>query len=368
MKLLNIFSFIVILALLSACNPLDSTIDGLEIPTTIVADLDLTLTDDDYDFVGQSFGNFSSDDDAKTFVPQILTENYPQMGLGSSALVKYDLYHPIRINQEEEFELTDDDYSTLGHRYGNLDSEGDIIDAVEYKYPDPKANDVVTLVHEWYCGGCSDQGTLTSKVTYYEGRWYNAYVPTRDDYTFMGQRYPNFESRSTARNRIAKLLDTKYLFDDVGTIRTAVFVYTYVPSGGSRQFEDFMVVFEFDGTNWIPFQDVVQSSLQLGHDGKAWVPDNTIKYSLTGADYSAMAGATVGSNPDGSASMGNYGNFDIALWSEDQIISAVGGRLLEIFPAVEDQKYLVFYDTWEPGAGVRSIHLIYSGGTYVKVQ
>ncbi|MEZ4963976.1 MAG: hypothetical protein R2791_01940 [Saprospiraceae bacterium] len=368
MKFSNILSLFLVLALIQACNPLDSEIDALDIPTTISTDLEVTLTEDDYDFVGLSFPNFSSEDDAKDLIPQILTENYPQFGKGSSAIVHYDLFNPIRINEAYTDTLTADDYMALGQNFGTLSNAGDIIEAVEYKHPAPEANDLVTLTYEWYCGGCPEQGTRTSKVTYYDGRWYIAYVPTAEDYTFMGQSFPNFDSRTTARERIAILLGTKYLFDDPGTFRTSVFVYTYVDGNGVRQFEDFMAVFQFDGEVWQPFQDVVSRTLQLGHDGNTWVPDNTIKYTLTGADYVAIAAATETSNPSGSGSMSTFGNYDLALWSEDQIISSVGNRLLELFPKVDDQKYLVFYNTWEPGAGVRSIHLIYKGGAYEKVQ
>lgn len=368
MKYLKVFSILILLIIIQACDPLGAELETLDVPNTVVADLDITLTDDDYDMVGKGFGNFDSEDEAKTLIPDILTENYPQLGKGSSALVNYDIYNPIRINSELDFELTAEDYDALGQNFGTLSSEGDIIEAVEYKHPNPEANDVVTLTYEWYCGGCPDEGTLTSKVTYYEGRWYNAYVPTREDYTFMGQSFPNFDSRTTARERIAKVLGLRYLFDDEGATRTAVFVYTFVDNDDVRQFVDFMAVFQFDGEAWQPLQDVVQRSLQLGHDGKTWVPDNTIKYFLTGADYVAIADATASSNPGGSNSVATYGNFDIGLWTDDQILSAIGNRLLEIFPKVEDQKYLVSYDTWEPGAGVRSLHVIYKGGTYVKVE
>jgi len=367
MKIIKILSFLFAVALVQACNPLEDEIAALDIPTTIVADLDITLTDDDYDLVDKGFGTFDSDDEAKVLIPTILTENYPQMGLGSSALVHYDLYDPIRINNELEFTLTEQDYMDLGESFGTLSSEGDILNAVEFKHPTPEENDVVTLTYEWYCGGCADEGTLTSKVTYYDGRWYNAYVPTAEDYTFMGQSFPNFDSRTEARERIAKVLGLRHLFDDEGTIRTAVFTYTFVPDGGSRQFVDFMAVFQFDGTAWQPFQDVVESSLQLGHDGKTWVPDNTIKYSLVGADYVAIAAAFESINPGGAGSMANFGNYDIGLWPATDIVASIGGRLLEIFPGVEDQKYLVSYDTWEPGAGVRTILLIYKGGVYVEV-
>lgn len=367
MKILNILSFILVVAILQSCNPLEDEINALNITDNVVADLDITLTDDDYDLVGFGFGSFDSDEDAKTFIPDILTENYPQLGGGSSALVNYALYNPIRINNEVEFTLTDEDYMALDQGFGTLSSEGDIFDAAEFKHPNPEANDVVTLTYEWFCFGCPEEGTRTSKLTYYEGRWYIAYVPTEEDYRFMGQSFNNFSSRTTARERIGKVLGLRHIFDDADAIRTSVFVYTFVDDNDVRQFVDFMAVFQFDGEAWQPFQDVVQRSLQLGHDGNTWVPDNTIKYSLTGADYVAIAASTATSNPGGSTSVNNFGNFDVGLWSEDQIIDAIGARLLEIFPKVEDQKYLVSYDTWEPGAGVRNIHLIYKGGTYQKV-
>ena len=335
MKYLNILSIIIVLAIIQACNPLETEIEELDIPTTVVADLDITLVDDDYDFVEKNFGTFDDEDEAKLLIPSILTENYPQLGAGASAIVNYDIYDPIRINEELEIELTADDYDALGQSFGTLSSEGDIIDAVEYKHPNPGGNDLVTLTYEWYCGGCPDEGTLTSKVTNYEGKWYNAYVPSSEDYTLMGQSFPNFDSRTAARENIATFLGLSYLFDEAGTIRTSVFTYTFVDDDDVRQFVDFMAVFQFDGRAWQPFQDVVQQSLQLGHDGSTWVPDNTIKYTLTGSDYGAIAAASAGSNPGGSSSMANFGNFDVGLWDDDQTLRFIGDRLLEIFPVVE---------------------------------
>ncbi len=367
MKILNIIPLIVALAFCQSCNQLDSELATFDVPNSVSADLDITLTSDDYDFVEKSFGNFNDEDEAKELIPRILTNNYPQLGNGSSAIVHYDIYSPIRIGDEVSFELTEDDYTALGRGFGTLDKDWHIIDAVEYKYPSPEANDVVSLTYEWYCNGCAEEGTRTSKASYYDGNWQLAYVPTSDDYTFMGQSFPNFSSRTTARNNIAKVLDTRHLFDEEGTVRTAVFVYTYVDNNDVRQFEDFLAVFQFDGANWQPIQDVIQQSLQLGHDGTTWVPDNTIKYSLTADDYSAIADATEATNSSGSGSVAQYGNFDLGLWSTDEITAAVGARLLDLFPQVEGQKYLVSYDTWEPGAGVRDVHLIFEGGVYVLV-
>jgi len=66
--------------------------------------------------------------------------------------------------------------------------------------------------------------------------------------------------------------------------------------------------------------------------------------------------------------MGNFGNYDIGLWPEDQRVSSIAERLVDLFPSVEDQKYLVTYSTWEPGAGSRTVHLIYKGSEYVEVE
>jgi hypothetical protein len=368
MKFLNILSLIIVVAIFQACDPLEEELNALDIPTTVVADLNYTLTDDDYDFVDKGFGTFDSEDEAKELIPDILTENYPQLGVGSSALIHYDLYDPIRLNNEVAFELTEADYEAVDQGFGTLSSDGDSFDAAELKHPNPENNDVLTLTYEWFCFGCPEQGTRTSKLTYYDDRWLIAFVPTSDDYTFMGQSFPNFSSRTAARERIGKLLTTRFLFDDAGDIRTSVFTYTFVDGNGDRQFVDFMIVFQFDGEAWQPFFDVVARSLQLGHDGNTWVPDNTIKYTLTGADYVAIADDFSSINPGGSSSMANFGNYDVGLWSDEEVLTSIGNRLLDIFPQVEDQKYLVSYDTWEPGAGVRSIHLIFKGGSYVLVE
>lgn len=368
MKYFNIVFAVFAVILIQACNPMDDILDDLEISDAVVADLNFTLTEDDYGLVDKNFPNFNNEDEAKELIPEILTEKYPQFGEGSSALVTYDIYSPIRIDDEYEYTVTEEDYEALGFTYGNLDGVGDIVDVIEYKFPDADERDVVTLTYEWYCGGCPDQGTLTSKIANYDGRWYVSYVPTSEDYSFMGQSFPNFDSRTTARERIAYVLTERYPFAEAGDIRTAVFTYTYVPDGGSRQFEDFLVVFEFDGTSWVPFQDVVSQTLQLGHDGNSWVPDNTIKYTLTGNDFAWIADTFESSNPDGASSADRYGNFDLTLWSNDQILEAVGSLLLDLFPAVEGQKYLVSYATWEPGAGVGELHVIYQNGAYVLVQ
>ena len=113
---------------------------------------------------------------------------------------------------------------------------------------------------------------------------------------------------------------------------------------------------------------IIESQLQLGHDGSNWVPDNTIKYSMTSADYTAVSEAYADSNPAGSESMANYGNYDTGLWSAEQITESIGGVLKSNFPeADEGQKYLVFYSVYTGASQTWTEHLILSGGEYVPV-
>jgi len=54
------------------------------------------------------------------------------------------------------------------------------------------------------------------------------------------------------------------------------------------------------------------------------------------------------------------------LWDSNQILTAVTERLVEAYPNTEEgQKYLVTYDTWEPGNGTGVLYLIFTDGAYV---
>ena len=96
-SIIKIFTLFTAFTLISACDPMSEIYDELdENPTPITADLDLVLTADDYELSGipsaEKYHSFSSVDDAKEGIPNILSAKYPQLGATSSALVMYDLY------------------------------------------------------------------------------------------------------------------------------------------------------------------------------------------------------------------------------------------------------------------------------------
>ena len=74
----------------TGCNPnedINATIDAQE--NVIVGDVVYTLNDDDYDDLDLTYANFSSTDQAKEMVPELLSDLFPVWGKGSSALVSY---------------------------------------------------------------------------------------------------------------------------------------------------------------------------------------------------------------------------------------------------------------------------------------
>ncbi|MEQ9306854.1 MAG: hypothetical protein RJQ14_23260 [Marinoscillum sp.] len=368
MKHLFKLSLVALVMLTVACDPLGDTYDEIDSADNgLVLDVEYKLSGDDYDLVDKSFGNFNNEEEARELVPTVLADVYPYLGLGSSAKVTYAIYDPIRVDDDMYFELEADDYTAMGESFPNLNSRSDVFKAANHVWSEPTEGDVVTIEYDYYDGSVS---TRESTLAYYGGAWYISYVPNNEDYYAMGQSFTNFDSRSTARARIQLLLNSsKYEYGEEGDIRTSVFTYTYVDGDGARHYENFLVVYQHDGSKWLAIEDVIESTLTFGYDGTVWVPDNTIKYSLGFNDYQAIGAATAALNPGGSASLLQYSNFDLTLWSSSEIFTAITDYLKAKFPDSEaGQKYLVTYDTWEPGNGTADLYVILEGGEYVEVE
>ncbi|WP_439129694.1 hypothetical protein [Polaribacter sp.] len=551
----KIFYLFAITALVfTSCNPLEDInqeVDALTANDRLVDDLVLTLTDDDYDALGLSFGNFSSVDDAKEALPGFLAENYPQLGVtynadgsiatSSSALITYKLFSPIKF---ESYTVTDADYTAIG--LTSLNDAGDYNDFFDYKFPSEAKGTVVDLTYktnptiqnytlndddydlvgngrfdnfdiragraeedievrrqkiqtillnnfpeadfgtkynvtyEVFDGSSADLEMLVQLeenptdpakttnytlvdadyaltgngqfnnfdirsggpeedietrrakietillnnfpnaqngdfyvVTYdtfaggssrpvlkmtlqFDGTNYNIFdvkvyafytfelvtntmrftltdewaAPitfTRDEYTLMGQRFPNFDDRDEAEYKIGIYLETLYPFaspDDFVAVQ-----YDYFSSGSVSQRN---INFVFDGTVWNAIPTVVDTQLQLGHDGTKWVPDNTIKYTLTAADIAYISNEFITKYPGPADNFGFFGSFDLResssnYWTEDMILEALNALLNNIDPTAEEgQKYAVTYVIYDGATGENTTNLIKTGGVFVK--
>lgn len=122
----KIFYLLTVVGLVfTSCDPLEEIYDEIDAnPKDIVGEDDYTLTDDDYEELGLNYGSFSSEEDAKTDIPPLLTEKYPVWGKGSSVLVDYNLYIG-RAFGIRDYNLTQEDYSSTGSDLLGFESDAD---------------------------------------------------------------------------------------------------------------------------------------------------------------------------------------------------------------------------------------------------
>lgn len=180
-------------------------------------------------------------------------------------------------------------------------------------------------------------------------KWAEPFTLTDDDYSAMGQSYPNFSDEDLAWYRIAIYLKTISPYAEKGDM-TAVAYDLY---SGSVETE--YVNFIFDGAVFNAIPSVVEKSIKFGHDGVAWEPDNTIKYTLVTADYSFIASEFTG--VDGfvaaAGNLDNYGNFSRyegdTKWSDDMLVTAMGVLADNINPTASvGQQYVFTFSTYGP--------------------
>ena len=352
---------IYILALLSlsvfSCDPLDDLYDELD-KTTVdpatVQELDIALTDDDYssvDTIGSYFTSFKS---AQEKIPVILNDLYPQLSEGSSANVSYNLYLPTSAAMVDT--LTAADYEALGKTYGNFSSAGDIIAAAVYFMPAPAEGSAVQLTYDYYSGGTTTRDS-TSVVAFYNGSWTIPYMPTAQDYKDMGQSYPNFEDLEEAKTKLAIKLGMEFPYAEADDFKP---VYVAIYDGGTV---NYLIGFTFDGTSWNGEQSL---NLSKESDG-TWVPNLSVSYTLLGSDYGFIANSDIGTAA-GRTSVGQYSNFDLDLWSNDQLLAALNAILKKNFPNTEEgTQYAVTYATYNP-AGSSTKVLVLTGGEYVEAE
>ena len=297
-------------------------------------------------------------------------------------------YQIIQLNASNEYvlingySLTDADFALVGNgNYNNFDiRSGNAEETLESRrakietillanFPSAVIGDQYFVTYAIYDGAaCSRnmllefngtgyalvEATVISKTTRftYTGSWAAPITFTSDEYSLMGQRYPNFSDNDEAVYKIGIYLRTLYQFaapEDFVAVE-----YNYYSGGVSQR----NVNFVFDGSIWNAIPSVIEETIKFGHDGTTWVPDNTIKYTLTGADYTLVGN-------------GRYGNFDVRTGKDEAEESVrlekINTILLNNFPSdAEGQKYIVTYNVYNGANAVMSLKVIKEGGAYVK--
>ena len=153
-------SAIILGLVVSGCNPMEDIYEeqgSTEI--TVLGEVELTLTDDDYDDLDKEFGSFDSEEEAKTLIPGLLMDKYPAWGQGSSAIVGYNLYVGSAegigdYSGSDVYELAKEDYEASGSDalgfYPNVDATEFLGDVLESAIDSPEEGQIVLAKYDQY--------------------------------------------------------------------------------------------------------------------------------------------------------------------------------------------------------------------------
>jgi hypothetical protein len=224
-------------------------------------------------------------------------------------------------------------------------------------------------------GDANHKGT---HFVYDDGEWEPAdgvYFLSSADFDSMGEgsgqpgRFNNFGSSIPAENYLPTFLSLTApwaygLNDD-----EVIMVYDYFSSSSGAQIRGNRYT-KIDG-EWTPHMSVISTSLQFGHDGNTWVPDNTLRYNLTGADIAFISNAFINIYPGPAANVLQFGSFDRRssssnYWSDEMLLEAFNA-LLENgnFVTAEEQKYVLTYIVYTGATGPETKFVIKTGGTWI---
>lgn len=373
---------------------------------TLAPTIDYTLTDADFTLVGNGqYNNFDiragraeeTIESRRVKIETILLANFPNASTGQMYMVTYAVYDGssstrtmlVQLNGTPGYDLingytlTNADYALVGNgNYNNFDIRAGRAEETEESrrakietillanFPAAAAGDQYFVTYAIYNGSAGTRTMLvelnaaatgytivsatvieeTASFTYITS-WNPPLTFTNAEYTLMGQNHPNFSNRDVAAHNIGIYLKTLYPFANADDF--VAVAYNYYSGGVTVR----NVNFVFDGTVWNAIPSVIDAELKFGHNGTTWVPDNTIKYTLTNADY-----ASVGN--------GNYNNFDIRTGRDEETIAArlakINTILLANFPGKADgQKFSVTYAIYDGANGFRVMNVIKAGAEYI---
>ena len=300
---------------------------------------------------------------------------------GFSVLISADYTDDISAATWDLIELTNVPDGTswdevLSDAYSLAAYNGETIN-IAFKYTSTDSNAGTYEVVNVSLKAPGVEGVTESKSNFYTydgGSWElseGVYYLSDADFDSMGEasgqpgRYNNFSSSISPDDYLLNFLSNKYPYalegDDLSVI------YKYYSSNSGAQLRGNLYTY-MNGA-WSGYKSTISTSLQFGHDGSVWVPDNTIKYTLVrNADYEYMSAQLTGNSDFDNVSLGNlasYGDFDYN-WSDEQIHFALALFLDHLDPtAAEGQKYILTYVIYDNGENDYQTSFIKTNGAWV---
>lgn len=380
MKKILFIATLAIAVIFNACTPMEDTMQGIndELDKALVGDNEkalflkdraiapaaYTLTDEDYELSSNDGvsdnKNFSKYALPKDYLPEILNLKFSAED-AQSMLVTYNFYSSPVVDEDNAYEISDDDYTSMGQGYGNFSDEdvaesliGKLFDRIVYA---DEAGAEKTAQYVLYDNDVDRfikvNADGTSEEVSYDS---DAVVVTDEIYEATGNG--NYNTFYTIYDALEDL--AKYATDSA----TAPITYSAVVY---KNYIDTYIVYLFNGTNWIAKQSVMPTSEELNYalneediTQSTWWADPAIKITLTSEDY-ALYPETA-----------KYGNFDLRSGKtpgtdNDKFIEMITGMLDANYSVIEGQQYLVTYLYYDGGSGVTAMRLVKESGTWSEV-
>lgn len=219
-------------------------------------------------------------------------------------------------------------------------------------------------------GVSGDTDAKGEYFVYDGGSWEEAddvYYLSVSDYDSMGEefgqpgRFNNFSDDTLPDNYIPTFLDLQFPFAQE---EDQIFVfYNYFDGGVSTRGESYMVI---NGI-WMPHESTIETSLKFGFSNGQWIPDNTIRYSITESDFDYIEAnyAATDGFVDAVSSMANFRNFDRrvgndAEWKDEMVLTVFTDLLENVIAsdAANGQKYTISVAIYNGSNGFEDFELI----------
>lgn len=191
------------------------------------------------------------------------------------------------------------------------------------------------------------------------------------DFDSMGEAYGqpgyynNFGSTLPPDDYVPTFLGIQYPYALAGDELVVIYDYYSSSSGAQLRGNLYTVI---DG-EWAGFQSTISTTLQFGHDGQTWVPDNTIKFEFGPADYAYVVStfASVSGFENPVSNLSSYGNFSLFNWTTEQVDTAIDAVIKHNYPGMgEGQKFAVTIYVYDGSSHNLTLYYILSGGVYVQ--
>ncbi|GAA0738229.1 MULTISPECIES: choice-of-anchor J domain-containing protein [Flavobacteriaceae] len=292
------------------------------------------------------------------YTDDVLTATWDEITLANPAT------GDMASSEDYDFSAYDGETINVAFRYESTDS-----DAARWRIASLK---IKTL------GATGDTNSKGEYFMYSGGTWVaveGVYYLSSDDFDAMGEgsgqpgQYDNFSSSVSPNNYLPAFMEITFPYGQED--EEMFIIYDYFSSSTGAQIRGNLYTVT-DGV-WTGHESTIETTLQFGHDGTEWLPDNTIQYTLTGTDYSYVATnyAEVEGFEAAAGNLASFGNFNRTgggtSWSDEMMFTVLTDLLANVIAptAEEGQKYVLSYDVYVGSGAVESLSLIKEGGEWI---